>query len=132
MTESGVIPRPGDRQPYRILVTGSRDWDDPEMIFDALAEYNHGQVTLVHGAARGADATAAKVAAGFGWRIEPHPADWNGGYGKRAGFIRNAEMVKAGADVCLAFIRGGSPGATHCADLAEEAGIPVRRFTVPP
>jgi YspA, cpYpsA-related SLOG family len=115
--------------PYRVLVTGSRTWDDQKVIFNALAEYNYGQVTLVHGTARGADTIAAKIAAAFGWQIEPHPADWNSGHGKAAGFIRNIKMVELGADVCLAFIKDGSRGATHCADLAEKAGIPVRRFT---
>lgn len=116
------------RDVHRILVTGSREWDDPQAIFDVLAEYNYGQVTLVHGAARGTDTIAARIAAAFGWRIEVHPADWRN-LGKSAGFIRNAAMVAAGADVCLAFIRDGSPGASHCAHLAEQAGIPVRRFT---
>jgi hypothetical protein len=114
----------------RVLVTGSRTWDDQQAIFDALAEYNYGQVTLVHGAARGADAIAAKIAAAFGWTVEDHPANWTGGYGRAAGFIRNMKMVKLGADVCLAFIRDGSRGATHCADLAEKAGIPIKRYTV--
>jgi YspA, cpYpsA-related SLOG family len=120
--------------PYRILVTGSRSWTDRECIsFElgrAIGESGRdpGEVVIVHGACpSGADAMAALIAEGYGYATEPHPADWS--YGKRAGFIRNAEMVSAGASLCLAFIRDLSAGATHCAGLAEKAGIEVRRFT---
>ncbi|WP_046249557.1 DUF2493 domain-containing protein [Streptomyces sp. MBT28] len=128
-------------KPYRILVTGSRDWNDERTVWQALAATvlantdEHTPAVIVHGACpRGADAHAAswaKLVQSDPQRVvteEPHPADWDQ-YGKAAGFRRNAEMVDLGADICLAFIRNGSRGASHTAGLAERAGIPVRRWT---
>lgn len=115
----------------RMLVTGSRDWTDinrlcREIIWFATVSQN---VTLVHGACpTGADDIADDFGTTHGWTIERHPADW-GRHGRRAGFVRNAAMVSAGAEVCLAFIKNKSSGATMCADLAEKAGIPTHRFT---
>lgn len=120
---------------FRILVTGSRDWTDENLIAGALLHEvsrrpSSETITVVHGAARGADKVAARVAVHYGWQAEAHPADWDG-YGKSAGFIRNAEMVALGADVCLAFYKqgAGNKGTDHCASQAGNAGIPVRRFT---
>lgn len=120
---------------FRVLVTGSRTWDDHDIVRDVLtgAVYQNLPAVIVHGACpRGADAIASWWVRQFGRNLdiaeERHPADWNT-LGKRAGFVRNAEMVALGADVCLAFIRDGSRGASHTADLAEKAGIPVRRWT---
>jgi YspA, cpYpsA-related SLOG family len=117
----------------RILVTGSRTWTDPHIIFGALVDaWNDigapDDVVLVTGAARGADQLAETV-----WTtdlhrpVERHPADWTR-LGKRAGLVRNGHMVTLGADICLAFIRDNSRGATSCAAMAERAGIPVRRY----
>jgi hypothetical protein len=126
--------------PYRVLVTGSRTWPKPELVCLALdgafcEATNAGRLmTLVHGACpQGADAQAVDwhlymVARDLPVKVEPHPANWTLN-GKRAGFIRNAHMVNLGADLCLAFIKDGSRGASHTARLAEAAGIPVRRFT---
>ncbi len=64
-----------------------------------------------------------------GATVEVHPADWER-HGKAAGVIRNRVMVDKGADLCLAFIRNQSRGASHCAGLAEDSGIATRRFVV--
>lgn len=130
----------------RILITGSRDWEDHLTVHEALTETVYQRVPdiIVHGACpSGADAIASwwvRQYEHIGLTEEPHPADWRT-HGKAAGFRRNAEMVDAGADVCLAFIRPctkrgcpdpkphGSHGASYTADLAEKAGIPVVRFT---
>ncbi|MFJ7963172.1 SLOG family protein [Streptomyces sp. NPDC096324] len=130
--------------PYRILVTGSRDWQAIGIVRHALTEVlavrPHDQpIVVVHGdCPTGADIMAKA------WALttftpactddyeriteEAHPANWRLN-GKAAGPIRNKAMVDKGADVCLAFIRNGSRGASHTAALAEQAGIPVRRFT---
>lgn len=113
----------------RILVTGSRTWTDKVTIAQAIREAwlvagrPYG-VTVVHGGARGADYIADVYAKRLGFATEPHEAAWDM-FGKAAGPIRNQEMVDAGADICLAFIKNESNGATGCAKLAENAGIPV-------
>lgn len=124
---------------YRVLVTGSRKWCDIERLCNALdaaadrAAYSGRKLVLIHGACpSGADdltfAWVRRAARrGVAVSVEPYPADWER-LGKRAGPDRNVLMVARGADECLAFIRNESSGATHCAGLAEAAGIPVRRF----
>lgn len=108
----------------RILITGSRDWTDAATIEAALLEFDKSwDVTLMSGACpTGADALCEEFAHAAGWKVEVYPADWDA-YGKKAGFIRNAEMVNMGADVCIAFIKNESKGATMTRDLAMKAGI---------
>jgi hypothetical protein len=123
------------RPSFRLLVTGSRTWDNPRAVEQALAVIlarHPGGVLLVHGACpRGADAIAAAYAARtHGYQIEAHPADWRR-YGRAAGHRRNAEMIALGADGCVAFIRDASPGSTATVRLAEAAGIPIWLHTRP-
>jgi len=135
-------------EPFRVLVTGSRDWPDERRVEGALEALAAQQpvLTVVHGDAfRGPDFIAGfwvrrqRSAGRAGICEEPHPADWDR-FGKRAGMLRNAEMVRAGAGMCFAWIAPcsqrncrragphGSHGATDCADRAERAGIETRRW----
>ncbi len=112
----------------RVIVCGSRHWDDRERIaarlFDLSLVTDNLDCTIVHGACRGADRIAAQEAQKIGLLVEPHPADWDR-FGKRAGYVRNAEMAAAGADLCIAFWDGLSEGTGHMMRLALEQGIPV-------
>lgn len=114
---------------YRILVTGSREWTDKATIRHALfatwrAAGVPEDVVLVSGHARGADAIAEVMGDGFGFTVERHPADWEHKH-QAAGPIRNTEMVKLGADVCLAFLMPDSKGTKDCMAKARKAGIDV-------
>jgi hypothetical protein len=139
----------------RLLATGSRGWDDAETIWRLLKTawtFDPGML-LVHGACpRGADLLCDVYWDEYlGGGVERHPADWypNGRLDRAAGFRRNEDMARLGAWGCLAFIlpcaasacagrkpdRGlpyhGTHGSVHCANFAEDSGIPVRRVTAP-
>ena len=113
----------------RVLVTGSRNLTHlhRRQVREALLHvtgYSYGPHVLVHGGARGADTIAAQCARELGWDIEEHPADW-GRHGKKAGPIRNQEMVDTGVDVCVAFPLSDSIGTFDCMRRAEKAMVPV-------
>ncbi len=143
--------------PFRVLVTGSRDWPTPDVVWSALNDARlealaaGRPLVVVHGACpRGADqhaaawaAVARQFTAGVveeGHPPKDHPTQdfgpWPG-----AGPRRNTYMVGLGANVLLAFLspctsprcRRPRPHPSHgtsgCIDLAEQAGIPVRRWT---
>ena len=112
---------------FRLLITGSREWSDVEVIVRELKFFaDKGEVTLVSGnCPDGADAIAEEVAIGLGWTLERHPADWKKN-GKKAGFVRNAEMVDSGADACVAFILDESAGASNTVVKAKIKKIPTK------
>lgn len=132
------------KRPLRILVPGSRHWRERAPIALGISGWLESIGTslsgaypipvIVHGGQRtrdpltgdwyGADWIAGECARTWGFVEERHPADWDR-YGKAAGPIRNAHMVGLGADVCLAFPIGDSPGTRNCMALAQDAGIPV-------
>jgi hypothetical protein len=89
------------------------------------AEYP--DAVLVHGDCPKGDRDAAGMWRGLGGEVEAWPAQW-AQQGRAAGFIRNTAMVESAPALVLCFLNGNSKGASHCAQLAEDAGIPVVRY----
>lgn len=134
---------------HTVIVTGGRDWADWRAVWralDALVPTEPSdltELTVRHGACpTGADEHAADWCEEFaGWYDnlgftiveDPHPADWRT-HGNAAGPLRNADMVKLGADEVLAFPDPGSKGTYGCIDLAVRAGIAttIRRLPTDP
>jgi hypothetical protein len=113
----------------RIIVTGDRFWACHKLaaaIIRRLVDRYGPDIVIVHGAATGVDESFATAARGLGVAEEPHPADGDR-HGKRAGPIRNQEMVDAGAALCVAVHRflANSKGTKDCCRQAIEAGIPT-------
>lgn len=121
----------------RILVCGSRDWDDFEMILLKLKEAggesagDMPDVIVIDGAARGADSLANRAAIQLRYGTLRFPANWEK-HGKTAGPIRNQEMLDKGKpDLVLAFSNHfeTSRGTADMIRRATKAGIPVNKFS---
>lgn len=122
----------------RVIIAGSRDFDDFSKLMnsciDILSDITNknddlDKIRIVSGTARGADLLGEQYAKVAGYEVSRFPADWDG-LGKRAGYVRNAEMAKyAMADgnygVLIAFWDGKSKGTKHMIDLAEKKGLKV-------
>ena len=118
----------------RVIIAGSRTWDAYYKIHSVLnelaflADILGTGLTVKHGACpTGADAIADAWITdhqALQVKVERFPADWRK-LGKRAGMIRNADMVDSGADMVVAFLRDGSTGTSNTIQLARTAGIPT-------
>ena len=119
----------------RIIIAGSRDFNDYELLKKSAIEIITKKTILpdltriVSGCARGADTLGERFAKEFGLEVKKFPADWNG-LGKRAGYVRNAEMAKFAVEddndgMLIAFWDGKSRGTKHMIDLAKRYGLEV-------
>lgn len=135
----------------RVLVCGDRNWSDTGLIWSVLDGIweNHtvayltttlADLTIIHGAARGADSEAGRWARGS--PLHPtaranddypcvkelaYPADWEE-YGRAAGIFRNRQMLTEGKpDIVYAFHDDivNSKGTKDMINVAWAARIPV-------
>jgi len=116
---------------YKILVCGSRDYNNYEHMYDDLLKVFTSLLSvgvkpiLINGAARGADNLAASIAIKYDIEIRQFPPDWTK-FGKAAGPIRNQAMVDE-ADIVLAYLRSDreNKGTKITMGMAAKKGIPV-------
>lgn len=112
----------------RVLVCGGRDFDRQEVVDSFLDELlAEVDITLIiHGAARGADLLGASWAHRRGINVLAFPANWKK-YGRSAGHVRNAQMLKDGnPDLVVAF--PGGRGTAHMVNIAKAANIKVKEI----
>lgn len=118
----------------RIMVAGGRDFNDYALLKYALKKYIDGldivdlsQISIVSGAARGADTLGEHFAYDYGIDIRRFPAKWDE-FGKSAGIIRNCEMANYAGQatgVLFAFWDGKSRGTKHMIEVAKKRGLDV-------
>ena len=112
-----------------VLVCGGREYNDRDRLYarmDRLCSvFPFPDITLIHGAARGADHLCDLYARDRGLRCLRFPADW-ATHGRAAGAIRNQQMLDEGKpDVVIAF--PGGKGTEDMIRRARKAGVEVIR-----
>lgn len=131
----------------RVLICGSRDWNDYQFMIKAMTKFiakHDTPETIIEGCARGADKMAGHqwveyinndpmgtgdigLGTGNGIMTEHYPANWDL-HGKAAGPIRNQQMLTEGRpDAVIAFSKSlaTSRGTADMVRRARKAGIPV-------
>jgi len=118
--------KPNDE--YRILVCGGREYDKYHVVRSVLLRYfpspeSKLNLVIAEGGAKGADFLARVWAVEYGVEYREYKADWKQ-YGKKAGIIRNVQMLEDfKPDLVLAF-PGGS-GTKHMKEYAASHGYMV-------
>ena len=106
---------------FNVVISGSREFTEFDKFATALDEVlktyrSKSYIRLFEGGARGIDRLARTYAIMRKVRHERFHADWDK-FGKRAGILRNIEMINAG-DMVVAFWDGQSKGTKHAIDYA--------------
>jgi len=101
-------------------IVGSRDFNDYDKLKkEILTLYSIDKIKcIVSGGANGADKLGERFAEEFNLKKRIFYPDWNK-YGKRAGFIRNKDIVD-NSDKLIAFWDGKSKGTKLTIDLAKD------------
>lgn len=108
-----------------LLVTGSRDFTNYNMVIDVLLQYDPSSTTIRHGGAKGLDTIADIIGKELGFTIDSYDAGWT--HSKRDGILRNSQMLyeKGLPDKVIGFrSKLNSKGTNDMLLKAGKAGIP--------
>jgi hypothetical protein len=109
--------------PKRVLICGSRDWDNHEHIERVVADLAavNPRTIIIQGGAPGADSAAKRAAKDNRLHCAEVSALWDNG--RRAGPERNRAMLDLEPDLVIAFQQNKSPGTQNTIDEARRRGI---------
>ena len=107
----------------KVLVCGSRYFNDYNKLKEVLDDLSID--TIIHGDARGADRLAGRYGEENNIPVLRFPALWDK-YGKRAGPIRNSQMLREGnPDYVVAFLYPNSRGTRDMIKKSKDKGLEV-------
>ena len=119
----------------RVLVTGSRNWQESDVVDMALYQLKSFKVpiVIVHGGAIGADNMAREWAKNYGYTTEAHKPEYDKYPGFLAPLKRNDAMLDSGIDLCLAFMLSTPEkgGTLYTVNGAKARRIPVIIYNWP-
>lgn len=126
---------------YKIIINGSRSFSNYTSLRLALKSYiminqiEPNLIEIISGGAKGADTLAIKFAKEYNLNYKIMNADWDK-YGKKAGIIRNADMLNYATSnpndiaILISFWNGNSRGTKHMIDISISKGILVEVIKV--
>jgi len=120
-------------KPIRLLVCGSREWWDDELLANVLEGrwFTPMVQVLIEGEAPGADSMAKWWARNRRIEVLSFPADW-AKYGKAAGAIRNQQMIDEGEPTLVIAFHDdlhNSKGTKDMVKRAQKNGILVELYS---
>lgn len=110
----------------KTIIAGSRGITDYFVLLQAIKDCPFSITSVVSGCAKGIDTLGEQYAQENSLKLYKFPADWST-YGKRAGYIRNAEMAD-NAEALLAIWDGNSRGTKHMINTAIQKGLEVHIY----
>jgi hypothetical protein len=115
-----------------IAIIGSRSFNDYPVLESIVMNMLNDKgvklsdLTVISGGAKGADSLGREFSQKHGTQYKEFLPDWEQ-FGKRAGFVRNAEIVK-NSDYVIAFWDGQSKGTRNSLEVAQNLGTPYYAY----